>query len=90
MNAGLQFGVERFHDGAMLRETSLSGECGRSDAHTKMRFAGCAPARMAPMFFALVDHFKVGRREFDRKFFDNDVSNRHMHTVSALVTINPA
>jgi len=85
VHAGLQFLVERFHDGPVLGETGLASEAGSGDADAKMRLASGIPPGMASMFLALVDHFKVAWREFDRKFFDNDVSNRHMHTVSKLM-----
>ena len=85
VHTGLQFGVERFHDGAMLGQAGLAGQAGGGDADAKMRLTSGIPSGMASMLLALVNHFKVAWREFDRKFFDNDVSNRHMHTVSKLM-----
>ena len=85
MHAGLQFGVEGFHDGPVLGEAGLAGKARSGDADAEMRLPSGVPSGMASMLLALVNHFKVAWREFDRKFFDNDVSNRHMHTVSKLM-----
>ena len=70
----------------MLREAALTSEDRSSDTDAEMRFASGVPSRVAPVLLALVNHFKVAWREFERKFFDNDVSNRHMHTVSKLMS----
>jgi hypothetical protein len=84
MHAGLQFRIEGSHDGAVLCKAGLIRQTWRRDANAKMRLASGIPPGMASMLLALVNHFKVAWREFDRKFFDNDVTNRHMHTVSSL------
>jgi hypothetical protein len=82
MDAALQFGVERFHDGTMLGHTGHSGERGRCYADPEVALATLAVSPMPPMFFALIEDFKMAWREFDRKFFCNLVANGHMDTGS--------
>ena len=83
MNARSQFGIKRFHHGAMLGQATEAGKGWRRDPDAEMRLAFRPGAGMALVLRAFVDHFKMAWREFDRKFFDNDVANRHMDTVSA-------
>lgn len=88
MHARLQFRLECGHDGAVLSKAGLARESRNRNADAKMRLASGVPPGMASMLLALVNHFKVAWREFDRKFFDNDVTNRHMHTVSKLMIMD--
>lgn len=81
MDAAFELGVERFHDGTMLGYPA-AGELRRSDTDTEMRLSALSITAVTPMFFALIEHFKMARREFDRKFFNNVVANGHMHTGS--------
>jgi hypothetical protein len=70
--------IEGGHDGAVLGQAGLTGETIGGDADAKMRLATLAPARMTLMSVAVVNHFKVARGEFRRKFLNNGVSNGHM------------
>lgn len=81
MHAAFQFLIQRFHHRTVLGKTALSSQAGRGNTNTKMRFAGGVPSGVTPVLVTFVNHFKVAWREFDRKFFDNDVANRHMDTV---------
>lgn len=83
MNTRFQLGIQRFHNGTMLGEAAEASEGWRCDPDAKMGLAFGPGPGMSLMLRAFVDHFKMAWREFDRKFFDNDVANRHMDTVSA-------
>ena len=82
VDATFEFGIERLHDRTMLCDTGHSDELWGRDADAEMGLTALAITAMSPMFLALVDHFKVGWREFDRKFFCNLVANGHMDTGS--------
>ena len=82
VDSGFEFCIERRHDGAMLGETGHAGELGGRDADAEMGLTTLAITAVPSMFLALVDHFKVAWREFDRKFFCNLIANGHMHTGS--------
>ena len=82
MDAGLEFGVERFHHRTVLGDARQAGEGGGSDPDAEMALATGARAGMPSMFLALVQHFKMAWREFERKFFNNGVANGHMDTGS--------
>lgn len=84
MNAAGEFGREGVHDGAVAGEARQRREAIARDAYAKMRAPTLAPTGVTMVPMALVNHFKMARHEFDRKFFDNDVTNRHIPTVSAL------
>ena len=60
----LEFGIERFHHGAMAREASLALERGAGDADAEVRFAALAPTGMTVVRSTFIDHFKMGRVEF--------------------------
>lgn len=75
MDTGLEFGVERFHHGAMLGDAGQAIEPGRGNADTEMGLAFGARTGVTPMFFALVEHFKMAWHEFERKFFNDGVTN---------------
>ena len=82
MHPTLEFGIERLHNRAMLRYPTHSGEPIAGDTHPEVGGSAVAPARMAAVFLALVDHFKMAGSEFDRKFSCNRVANGHMDTGS--------
>jgi hypothetical protein len=78
----LKFLIERLHHRAMTREPAHGGKPGGGDADPEVGLAAGAPASVTSMFFAFVDHFKVGGSKFDGKFFDNEGTNGHMDTGS--------
>jgi len=82
MYAGLEFVVDGSHDGAMLLHPAQAGEAVGGDAHPEMGGPALAPAGVAAVFLAFVDHFKMAGNEFDRKFLCNRVTNGHMDTGS--------
>lgn len=84
VNATRQFVGQRIHYGTVAGEPGQRSENGARYAHAKMRIAALAPAGVTVVTMAFVNHFKMARHEFDRKFFDNGVANRHIPTVSAV------
>lgn len=84
MDAALQFGVERFHNGAMLLEAGLAGEGGTRNSDAIMCFSTRSRTGMTFMSVALVNDFKMGWSEFLGKFLNNRVANRHMDTGSGV------
>ena len=87
VNTRLQFGIQRFHDGAVLRETRPAGKFGGGDADAEMRLSTFAPSGMPLMSGRLVNHFKVGWSKFCGKFPRNDVANRHRNTGSGYLMV---
>jgi hypothetical protein len=83
MNARLQLRIQGVHYGTMLGEAAEAGKGGRRNPDAEMGLSFGSRARVPLVLRAFVNHFKMAWREFDRKFFDNDVANRHMDTVSA-------
>lgn len=75
MHTGLQFGVERFHHRAVLGHAAEAIELRGGNANAEVGLATRSRTGVTPMFLALVDHFKMGWREFERKFFFDDVAN---------------
>ena len=77
MNGASEFVRQLRHHWSVLRNPAHAGEFKTGDADAKMRIATLAPASMPPMFFALVYDFKMAGSEFEGKFFNNRVANRH-------------
>ena len=75
MDAGLQFGVERFHHRTVLGDAGEAIELRRGNANAEVGLATGSRARMTSMVLALVDPFKVAWREFERKFLCDGVAN---------------
>lgn len=78
MHGSGQFIRQFRHHRAVLRNPADAGEFTTGDAYAKVRLAALAPAGMPPMFLALVYDFKMAGGEFEGKFFNNRVANRHM------------
>ena len=84
MDAALQFGVQRFHDGAMLLQAGLAGEPGARNSDAIMGFSARPRTGMTLMSIALVNHFKMAWSEFLGKFLNNRIANGHMDTGSGV------
>lgn len=84
MDAALEFGIQRLHDGTMLLEASAAGELRGRDSDAEMGFPFGSRTSVAFMSVALIDHFKMGRCEFLGKFLNNRVANGHMDTGSGV------
>lgn len=84
MHAALQFGVQCFHDGAMLLEAGLAGERGARNSDAIMCFTTRSRTAMPLMSIALVNHFKMAWSEFLGKFLNNRIANGHMDSGSGV------
>jgi len=82
MDAALQLGIQRLHDGAVLLQAGLAGELIGRDTNAEMRLAPRSRTGMTFMSVALIEHFKMARSEFSGKFLNNRVANSHMDTGS--------
>lgn len=84
MDAALQFGVERFHDGAMLLQAGLASECSTRNSDAIMCLSTRSRTGVTLVSVALVNHFKMVWSEFLGKFLNNRVANGHMDTGSGV------
>ena len=73
---------QRGVDLPVLLKSRLAHEPRGGDANPKMALAFGPRASMAGVARAFVDDFKMAWREFDRKFFNNDIANGHMSSGS--------
>jgi hypothetical protein len=64
----------------VLRNARLAGKLPGRDSDAEMRLPSFAPAGMAVVALALVDHFKMGGSEFSRKFSLDRGANGHIIT----------
>ena len=82
MDAALEFGIQRLHDGTMLLQTGAAGKLGGRDSDAEMCLSAGSRTGMTLMSVALIEHFKMGRSEFLGKFLNNRIANGHMDTGS--------